>query len=171
MLAKAPPETEPLRHPRPSDQGQPRFAWERFSAIAKELPPLFEQHWREIAVNQENVPLCPHWDRYFDLDLAGVLRVLTVRSGDALVGYHFVFVFPHLHYFSTMWGESDLFWLAPAFRSGWTGYKLLRIVRDTLKENGVKVHRINSKVHFDLGPILERLGYKPSDVMYLQHLG
>ncbi len=157
----------------PSDQEQPSFAWERFANIAGELPPLFIRHWREIALNQDKILLDPNWEAYLKLDLAEILRVLTVRSDGRLVGYHFVHVFPHLHYASTLWAQSDMFWLDPDYRSGWTGYRLLKLVRDTLKENGIKVHYLPAKLHFEnerIGRIVKRLGYKPIEMTYAQVL-
>jgi len=120
------------------------------------------------------VPLDPNWEAYANLDRGEILRVLTVRVSGVLVGYHFVLVFPHLHYASTLWSQTDMFWLDPAYRSGWTGYRLLRIVRDTLKENGVKVHYCPTKLHFEfegIGRIMDRLGYKPIETIYAQYLG
>lgn len=150
--------------------------WERFGLIAGEFPPLFKRHWREIALNQDKVPLEPDWNGYLKLDVSGILRVLTVRANGLLVGYHFVLVFPHLHYASTLWAQSDMFWLDPAYRTGWTGYRLLKLVRDTLKENGVKVHAINIKLHVEaergtLGVLFKRLGYKPVETVFSQFLG
>jgi hypothetical protein len=101
------------------------------------------------------------------MDALGILRVLTVRVGNELVGYHFVFVYPHLHYFSTLWAESDMFWLDPEHRRGLTGYWLLRHVRDQLKRDGVKKHTFRTKLHIQsFAPIMKRLGYQPVEMVY-----
>ena len=163
----------PLRRKR-SDPDPPEltFAWEPFRAFASELPPLFERHWREIALNQDAIPLDPDWDRYFQMDVAGILRCLTVRTATGvLVGYHFVLVFPHLHYASTLWAQSDIFWLDPVFRRGWWGVRLLGVVRDRLKEAGVKKQQVNIKLHFEadrgtLERVLRRLGYEPFELCF-----
>lgn len=152
------------------------YRWERFGTFAKELPPLFKRHWQEIALNQDNIPLDPDWERYFAFDLSGVLHCLTVRSNGVLVGYVFVFVFPHLHYASTAWAQGDIFWLDPAYRRGLAGYRMLRLVEQGLKEVGVKVIHLNTKLHFEasrgtIGKLLARLGYKPTDVVYSKFIG
>jgi hypothetical protein len=148
-------------------RGRPKFAWERFAFIARELPPLFEKHWREVALNQDTVPLAPDWDRYFSLDAAEVLRILTVRVAGDLVGYHFVFIYPHLHYNKTLFADTDMFWLDPEYRQGRTGYNLLKIVRDTLKGSGVTRHSLRTKLHIQsFEPLLKRLGYKPVETVY-----
>ena len=152
------------------------YQWENFRVIARELPPLFKRHWKEIALNQEHIPLDPDWDRYFALDLAGVLRCLTVRDGPTLVGYIFFFVFPHLHYASTCWAQSDIFWLDPLYRQGWTGIRMFKTAEKQLQQWGVRVVTINVKLHFEasrgtIGKLLERLGYKPVETIYSKFIG
>lgn len=152
------------------------YQWENFRVIARELPPLFKCHWKEIALNQEHIPLDPDWDRYFALDLAGILRCLTVRDGTTLVGYIFFFVFPHLHYASSCWAQSDIFWLDPLYREGWAGIRMFKTAEKQLQEWGAKVVTINVKLHFEasrgtIGKLLERLGYKPVETTYSKLIG
>lgn len=138
--------------------------------------PLFKRHWLEIGVNRDQVPLDPDWARYFDYDLLGLLRTLTVRSNGALVGYVVILVGPHMHYASTLWAQYDLYWLDPAYRQGWSGVKMFTEAERALREWGVKVVNINMKIHFDLSndgrmrKLLARLGYKPRDVVYAKVL-
>lgn len=118
----------------------------------------------------------PDWDRYFAYDLANVLHCLTVRSGGVLVGYVFVLVFPHLHYASTLWAQTDIFWLDPAYRQGLTGYRMLKETERYLKAGGVKMVCMNAKLHFEtdrgtIGRLLERLGFKPMDIVYSKFIG
>lgn len=149
-----------------------KFQWERLTGFAPELPPLFLRHWQEIALDKDKIPLEPAWQEYFRLDQAGILRCLTVRTeSGTLVGYHFVLIFPHLHYASTLSAQSDMFWLDPAYREGWWGVKLLSVVRDRLKEAGVKTHKLNIKLHFEadrgtLAKVLKRLGYQHVENAY-----
>jgi GNAT superfamily N-acetyltransferase len=150
------------------------FQWERFAAIAKELPPLFEKHWREIALNQDKVPLDPDWARYYDYDLLGILQVLTVRFDGGLVGYLFVFVHPHLHYASTLWAQTDLYWINPAYRG--RGVSLFRLMEKRLRELKVQAVYVNMKLHFEaergtIAKIFERLGYKPIETIWVKWLG
>lgn len=93
-----------------------------------------------------------------------------------MVGYVFVFVFPHLHYASTLWAQTDIFWLDPVYRQGWAGIKIFRVLEKSLKEAGVKVIGVNTKLHFEagrgtIGKVFSRLGYKPVEMVYSKFIG
>lgn len=151
----------------------PEFGWERFHAIAHELPPLFMEHWRELALNKDIVPLDPDWDRYYALDVQGVLRILTVRLAGRLVGYIFLLAGPHMHYKSTMWGHVDMFWLDPICRQGWTGVKLFKtLIRDAKAMELVNL-TLATKTHFmdnRVTKLLQRLGFMPIETVHAMRL-
>lgn len=169
----------------PSAQERPRtkparaplsYQWERFGLIAREFPVLFRQHWEEIALNRDKIPLDPHWDRYYDFDIADILNVLTVRANGVLVGYLFVLVFPHLHYASTTWAQTDMFWLHPAYRQGGAGIRMFKMLEQHLKTRQVKVVHVVLKLHFEaergtLAKLFVRLGYKPVETVMAKYLG
>jgi GNAT superfamily N-acetyltransferase len=164
------------KQPTTSGPAKLKISWERFGYFANELPPLFMRHWREIALHQDEIPLDPNWDRYYEYDLLGILQTLTVRSNGVLVGYVFMLVHPHLHYASTVWAQSDIFWLDPAYRSGWTGYKMLREIEAGMRRLGVKVVMVNTKLHFEasrgtIGKLFERLGYKATETIFAKFIG
>jgi GNAT superfamily N-acetyltransferase len=131
------------------------------------------RHWREIALNQDEVPLDPNWDRYFEYDLLNILQTLTVRSNGVLVGYVFMLVFPPLHYASTIWAQSDMVWLDPAYRSGWTGVRMFREAEAGMRRLGVKVVVLSEQLHFDtrLGNLYKRLGFKHTENLFSKFIG
>lgn len=151
----------------------PEFRWERFNTIAHELPPLFQEHWREIALNQDTIPLAPDWDRYYRLDVEGALLVLTVRLDGKLVGYAFLLAGPHLHYVTTLWGHLDMYWLDPLVRSGWTGVKFFKAVIKGARDSGVINLTLTTKLHFmdnRVAKLLARLGFKPIETVHAMRL-
>lgn len=151
----------------------PEFHWERFSAIAHELPPLFIEHWRELALNQDTIPLDPDWDRFYKLDVEGVLLVLTARLEGRLVGYAFLLGGPHLHYKSTLWGHVDMFWTDPLIRTGWTGVKFFKALIQGARESGMVNLTVPTKNHFmdnRVAKLLSRLGFKPIETVHALRL-
>lgn len=169
-----------MRHerelPRPqkvSGPERPEFRWERFHEIAKELPPLFLRHWRELALNQDFIPLAPDWDKYYTLDVTGVLKVLTVRDKGMLVGYGFLLIGPHLHYTTTRWVHGDMFWLDPLYRQGWTGVRLFKELIRGAREMEGAILQLVAKHHFEDGRVeklLKRLGFTPVETVMSMRL-
>lgn len=161
--------------PTPPSTARPdlHFQVEPFHAIARELPPLFLRHWEELAVNKDAVPLDPDWDRFFLLAAEGKLAVMTMRAGDALVGYIFNLVGPHLHYRGTLHAQIDMFWLDPSYRGTWTTMRWFRANDDMLRGLGGKRVLVGVKNHFMAGrsgSIFRRLGYRPTDTVWAKVL-
>lgn len=137
----------------------------------KEYLHLIEAHWSEIALNKSTVPLDPDFDKYYQLEDSGVLKVFTVRDEGILVGYFSVFVFPHIHYKSTVFAQNDVIYISPDYRKGFTAIKLIKFAENCLREDGVDVLQINTKAHKDFSLILERLNFSLNDKVYGKYLG
>ena len=160
----------------PAKPERPVLAWEKFSDISAELPPLFIRHWREVASYQKELPLDPHWERYFECSMLNILHPLTVRSNGVLVGYVFVLVYPHLHHQTALYAAVDGIWLDPAYRAGWTGIKMIQEVEKGMRRLGVKMLRFTSQIKFEtergtFGKVLERLGYAATEVAHDKFIG
>lgn len=150
------------------------FSWEPFSAIVRQIAPLFTEHWRELALNQDTIPLEPDYERYLACERAGVLHVMTVRDRGNLVGYVFCIIGPHLHYVSTLWCFVDMFWLEPAYRKGFTGVRMLKAFEQRMRDLKVHVIHATEKHHFKngrVGAIFEFLGYAPIETVYSKRIG
>lgn len=162
---------KPSRTPAPHAAVRPDLTSqvEKFHEIARELPPLFEQHYREIAVDQDTIPLDPDWDRYFHLALSGMLIVRTARCDKTLVGYIFNLVGPHLHYRSTPHAEIEMFWLDPAYRGSAFALRWFRENEAMLRELGIRKVGVATKNGYKggrVGLIFKRLGYKPVETVW-----
>jgi L-amino acid N-acyltransferase YncA len=142
------------------------FAVEPWAAFHKEAAPLFVEHWREVALNHDDVPLDIAYDKYNALATAGALHVLTARRDGELIGYHIAVITGHMHYLSTVHGITDVYWLAPAYRTGRTGLRMFQAVERELKKLGVRKLFTATKLHLDQGALFEYLGYKPVERLY-----
>lgn len=142
---------------------------EPFAKIAHELPPLFERHWQELALNKDTIELQPDWQRYYGMDFLGVLKVMTARSGDMLVGYIFNLITTHLHYRTTLCAEIEMFWLDPSYRGGTFALRWFKDNEAELKRLGVKLVSVGVKNHYlsgRVGSIFRRMGYKPVETIW-----
>ena len=144
------------------------FDVEPFRAIMRELPPLFYEHWQEIALDKDVIALDPDFDRYVAMDLAGILLTHTVRVDGILVGYFISLVLPALHYRRSLQAFTDIYYLAKAARRGHLAQRFFQYVAADLKRRGVQKQSIMRKLHTDprIGLLWERLGYRPIEVHY-----
>lgn len=109
--------------------------------------------------------LDPDWDRAIKLDLAGILRIMTVRHEGALVGFCFNYVISSLLYAGLEWATTEGFWLDPLYREGSAGIRLFKENEVGLRKMNVAGHTIEIMSHIaadrgTVGKILNRLGYE-----------
>jgi GNAT superfamily N-acetyltransferase len=125
---------------------------------------LFSHHWKELALDQEEIPMDLDYERYSSLGTMGMLFILTVRWNGSLVGYVVVFLMPHFHYKSSgLMALTDMYYLLPRFRRGPIGIKLFTELEKRLKEKGISRAHIGCKVHQDHQLLFESLGWKFTD--------
>ena|ERR1700761_8333982 len=164
----------PLKPLPRSDLGAPEFGWERLHQIAHELPPLILEHWKELALNQDTIPVDIDWDRYYKLDIDGILHILTARvpSGQ-LVGYAFMMLGPHMRYKSTLWAHVDVCWIDPLYRQGWLGIRFFKTLIRDATTMGAKNLTMATKHHFmgnRVTKLLQRLGFAPIETIHSMRL-
>jgi hypothetical protein len=170
------PPPAPSRSARAAPRRKLTYTWEPFSQIIREVAPLFQDHWHELALNQEAIPLDPDYDRYLVYEQVGILHILTARTPEhgRLVGYAFCMLGPHLHYASTQFAQFDMFWLDPKQRIGWNGIRLIKYAEKRMADLGAKVMAGAVKRHFAdgrVGALFEFLGYSPIETNFAKRIG
>jgi len=142
------------------------FALESLAKVRREIEPLLEEHWKEIALNKEKIKLNPDWRAYADLDSIHALRIYTARKDGKLMGYFVVIVSKSLHYRDHLFANNDIIFLTKPARKGLTGVKLIKFALDSLEAEGVTKVHINTKAHQPFDAILERLGFEEIERVY-----
>lgn len=155
-----------------------KYQQEFLSTCRKSAEVLIQEHWQEIAVNKEKIKLNPDWGAYEELELNGRIKIFTAReySGNSsnqgtLVGYFVVFINNHLHYKDHVFAYNDILFLKKEYRKGTTGIKLIKFAENALKEDGVSVLVVNTKVHKPFDPVMERLGFNLVERVYSKYIG
>jgi L-amino acid N-acyltransferase YncA len=144
---------------------------ESFSAARPELERLFPLHWKELALEQDKIPLDVDWPRYAQLERAGILLFVTLRKAGRLVGYFMGFVMPHLHYKSTVTLGMDVYWTHPDIRGGTAARRLMRKVHEEAKVRGAVKAFAVSKDHKDSSRLFRALGYRPVETVHTKWIG
>jgi len=144
---------------------------ETFDQVIDEIKPLLEDHWEEIALHKDTIKLNPDYARYEQMFKSGQMRIVTARDDGKLVGYCILLLYHHIHYKDQFMAMDDIFFIAKDYRKGLTGVKLFIKTEEIMKQYGVKKLSMNVKVHQDVGPIFERLGYKETERMFTKMIG
>ena len=92
-------------------------AVEELHRCLEELKPLFDPHWKELALDQDKVPLCPDYAEYLRREAAGQVLCVTLRERGGIVGYFVGFIAPALHYQTCLTLTMDIYWIHPDYRA------------------------------------------------------
>ena len=145
---------------------------ETFDDLYADVQPLFTQHWKELALHQDKVPLNVNYKFYKALDDAGQMLMVAMRHKGDLIGYFFGFVRHHPHYMDMTVLTMDIFWLHPDYRGkGLHGVKLFRFIEAEAKRRGIHTLYYGSKLHKDCGRLFEFLKMEPIETYYSKWIG
>tara|TARA_R100000951_G_scaffold27669_1_gene23785 strand:- start:1012 stop:1464 length:453 start_codon:yes stop_codon:yes gene_type:complete len=143
------------------------YAHESYTNIKDEIKPLLEQHYEEIALDQDVIKLNPDWDAYAKYDSIHALRCYTARNDDGdLIGYFVLMVSTSLHYKDHLFANNDVIFLRKDARKGMTGVKLIKYAVKCLQREGITRININTKTHQPFDVIVERLGFELIERVY-----
>ena len=144
---------------------------ESFEENLDYLKPLLPIHYKELALNQDKVPLSPQFDKYVATEKQGGLIFVTLRSAGQMVGYFIGFIAPGLHYSTCLTCQMDIFYVLPEHRGSGAGFQLFKFVEQQLKKRGVQRMFVGSKMHKDASWLFEKLNYTPVETYYSAWLG
>lgn len=137
-----------------------------------EIQPLLPIHWKELALNQERVPLDPEYETYIRAAQKGEIVYVTLRDNGILVGYVIYFVRPGLHYRTCLTAIMDILYVHPDHRGNGGGLKLLDCSERELRRRGVKNWIMgNKKKNPKLSELLRQLGFEPIEDIHAKWIG
>lgn len=130
-----------------------------------EMEKIFPEHYEELCVTKE-YPYEPNYEAYKQLAQAGMLRTITCRADNELIGYIIFIITPHLHYKSCITASEDVYFIKKEYRKGRVGIKLFQYAEQVLKDRGINRIVLHTKVHLDNSRLFEYLGYKQTDKIF-----
>jgi hypothetical protein len=127
---------------------------------------LLEQHWEEVALHKNEIPLRGDEDAYREMDANGALQIVTVREDGKLVGYKIHLIKTHLHYCTTLMAFSDMYYLTPSVRvKPRIAHRMFKVAEEELFKRGVVKVIETTKIHASQQRFLEFEGYEPAELV------
>lgn len=139
---------------------------EVFPPFLEEVKPILPIHYRELALNQEHVPLDPMYDVYLERDRRGEVMTVTVREDGKLIGYFVGFVAPGLHYKTCLTLTMDILYVLPEHRGNGAGDLLFDEVEKECRRRGVQRMFVGTKWHKDISWLYKKRKYTKVEEYY-----
>ena len=147
------------------------YQQEFLTSVVDDIKPLIKSHWDEIALNQDRIKLNPDWEAYQNFENQNRLRIFTARDEGELVGYFVVIIGVNIHYKDHLFASNDIIYLSPNHRKGFTGIRLIKFAEKCLREDGISVLTINTKVHQPFDKLMDFLKFNKVERVYSKYVG
>lgn len=139
---------------------------ESWATLIEEMKPMLPDHYAELALNQDRVPMSPQYHVYDERDAQGMVMAIALRDSGELVGYFIGFVAPGLHYSTCLTLQLDIFWIHPDHRGQKGGVMLFKAMEAEAKRRGVQRLFVGSKTQVPADFLFEKLGYVKVESVY-----
>ncbi len=157
----------------PIIKGNVAIGLEKFSDMLEDIRPLHEAHFNETETQYLDDEFNPNYQSYMDMEQDGRFVCFTVRLGWKMVAYLQYYVFRDLHSQRVLQAREDALYVHPLARGKKIAPQLLAYAEDALKTLGCRYVGMTSKAPVgapDIGPFLERRGYRPIAVYFVKNL-
>ena len=148
-----------------------KYQQEFLTSVVDDIKPLIKSHWDEIALNQDRIKLNPDWEAYQNFEDQDRLRIFTARDEGELVGYFVVIIGVNIHYKDHLFASNDIIYLSPNYRKGFTGIRLIKFAEKCLRQDGISVLTINTKVHQPFDKLMDFLKFNKVERVYSKYVG
>lgn len=139
------------------------------NALLDAITELSKSHWQETEAEFSTAAPSPNRAIYDALASAGALIALTVTDEEAIVGYASAVLSPHPHY-DMLIAQHDTLYLAPAYRRGSLGIRLMQAIEQESIERGAQRVMWHAKPGSQFSKLVERMGYHTEETIYCKEL-
>ena len=145
------------------------FCVETYESVVEDIKPLLHDHWRELALYQETIPLDPDFKQYKDLHDAGILRLYGARLDGQLIGYAIFTVTERHPHYRQRWAVNDIIFVHPDHRNFGVGSGLFNCFEADLRSGGpIVIHVAGKTEHPELAMLMHSRGYAHVEFGYSQ---
>ena len=135
-----------------------------------EMWELFSLHRDELATHKDIMVLKPDWDRYRNLENAGMLLTLAVYDENKIIGYSVTLLYHNMHYFDLADAFNDVLYIHSSYRNRPWGIRLIKRTEDEVRKRGAKMMLFHGKPGTVFSTIMPRMGYNVQDIVLSKEL-
>ena len=147
------------------------FQRECLSHTINAMKALLAAHYAEAIERRKRPELNVDWDWYRSVESVGMLAIVAMRDGGAMVGYAAFMVGPHPHCRQHRVATNDVFYIKPDYRKGTHAAKLRRYCETMLRdEMNVDEIAISAERGSTLQRLLELADYKELERVFSKRL-
>jgi GNAT superfamily N-acetyltransferase len=144
---------------------------EKYSDVREEVSPLGEANFLEGDARNKHTSINIDWDMYSELEDRGSAILITARDNEILVGYLSLCLSTHPHVKDKVQATSDAIYIEPEVRNSGIGGGLLAAAEEALRGAGVFWLSLSFRKESIAKPLMDRLGYEQTDVVFGKNLG
>ena len=119
----------------------------------------------------EHLPFSPNYEAYATLYNQGLIRLVTVREDNKMIGYFMVVLHVMPHSKDVLTASTDSLFLLKEYRKGDTAYKMFSFMEDYLKSISVKQLSVHTKIKQPFDSLCESLDMEYIERHYMKYLG
>lgn len=112
------------------------YSFERLQDILEEVKPLYAEHFKVTASNQDKFKSSPNWQGYIDIEKLGWLHIATVRDNVELIGYMWFMTGPNFNYSDIKIALMEKYYVSKEYWGQGIGSKLVSHCEKLAKELG-----------------------------------
>lgn len=136
--------------------------------LYEELMVVLHKHYKEVEPYADKIPLNPHPDYYRTLADLDSLALIIARDGERIIGYSAFTITPHPHSKDHILAINDFIYVIPDYRHTEVFPELLKVTDEYLKSVDVSISTYNFKKHIPCEDIMDHMGYKQVEVVYMK---
>jgi len=144
---------------------------EQWSDFVGDATPIFYDHWKEVALYQDKIPLSVDDEKYRVMENAGLLHIVTARDDGALVGYFLSIMSVHPHYKEHSYAVNDVLYVVPDGRGSDIAVDMFKFAETELKKLDISVIVLHMKVKKTFKSLVDYLGYDHAEMIYTKYIG
>lgn len=135
------------------------------------VQPLLPAHYEELAKFKDIAALYPRYEHYEEAAKHEALLVLLAYDGMELAGYSVSFRIYSPHYALVRVAQNDVIYVQPEYRSGLTGYRLIKLTRERAKARwDTQLLIWHTKPDTPMDALMPRLGCEKLDHLWAERL-